>query len=142
MPSQTDISRLIQQFEKVCCALKERAGASSWDWDGRFSTALVATQDPEHKEMLALLDELFTSSYDSASIRQAPEHIATLSAKLGGMRSGQRMFSLGDGDPVLFGLWWPWDNGTRFSLRVGCHGTSDEAQALDPRALIQRSFGV
>jgi hypothetical protein len=138
MPTRST-SDVIQQIETVCRELKERGGLS-WEWDGGFSVALAVAQAPQHTEVLTLLDELFTSSHDDVSIREAPGQIASLSANLGGLRPGQKMLTLdSDDDPLLFALWWPWGGGERFSLRVGCHAVADEADAT---TLLKGCFGL
>jgi hypothetical protein len=39
---------------------------------------------------------------------------------LGGLRAGQRLFvSAPDGDPMIFGAWWPWRGNQKISLRLG-----------------------
>ena len=106
-----------------------------------MSAALAVVHDPHHRQIHALLDELFTESLDHQSVREAPERLSALSANLGGLRPGQRMYTLRpEDDPLLLALWWPWNNGTRFSLRVGCHAAGEAAQALDPATALKASF--
>jgi hypothetical protein len=140
MPTRTPAD-IIQQVEEVCRALKARGDGLSWEWDGGFSAALAVAQAPQHTEVLTLLDELFTSSFDHTNIGKARGQVAPLSGQLGGLRPGQKMLSLDpEDDPLLFALWWPWGGGDRFSLRVGCNAESEAAQALDPVAVLKGCF--
>jgi len=114
-----------------------------WDWDRRFRTAVGRVSDPEHLAVLALLDDCFPHSWDHQTIAETPKVVREIAAAWGGMRPGQLLYTFDAAEsPLLFSAWWPWDSGTTFSMRVGCH-MSAEGDAQDDMAKRLRSlFGA
>ena len=56
------------------------------------------------------------------SLAGAPEGVKALVEKCGGLRAAQLLFWGGPDDAAgVFGLWWPWGDGTTVSLRIGLH---------------------
>ncbi len=82
--------------------------------------------------MLALPRGWTTKSLDAA-----PTNLKALTQRTGGLRSNQRL--LAGADDTLYGLWWPWGNGTTITLRIGL---VDLAAHSEPVVQLRVLFGV
>ncbi len=118
MPNSPDAS--LSVLHAPCEAIVSAAqGVLQWSFDGRFraSSATFATADQD--SVRALLERGFVSCWTSKTIARAPDRARELCAKTGGLRPGQLLFGANaESDPILFGLWWPWGNGTTISIRI------------------------
>lgn len=111
-----------------------------WDWDRRFDTAVGRVSAPEHLAVLALLDSCFAHRWDHQDLREAPDMAREIADAWGGLRPGQRLYTLDPvAQPLLFAAWWPWGSGKTFSVRIGCvmpaGGETKEAMAKRIRSL-------
>jgi len=132
---------VVQDLEQACRALAD--SGLGWEWDSRFSAALAVVKDPQHHEVLDLVQAQLAAAWDYKSIRQAPGPVAELARAWGGLRPGQQMFTCDSpGALMLFAVWWPWGGDTTFSLRIGCVAEGAGAEGLDLPALIKRCFGL
>ncbi len=119
MPSSPADARLTV-LQQPCEAIVAAAGgALTWSFDDRFRACAATFPVAEMRAVRAMLQAGFTSCWDGESIGGAPPRTRELSAKIGGLRSGQLLFGANElGDPILFGAWWPWGNGTTISIRI------------------------
>jgi hypothetical protein len=109
--------------------LKATWPAPVWEWDARFATAgssFVIELEPEVRESARIA---FPRGWTAKSIDTAPDAFRALAARAG-LRSRQRVLG-GDeiSAPALFGLWWPWANADKITLRIGIMDASAEATA-------------
>ena len=90
-----------------------------WKWDGRFGTALAEFSADMKDEVLALLEKHLISSWNSFSVKKAPDVVQEIARNLGGLMAGQLLL-LSDSNqaPFIFCAWWPWGNGTKISIRL------------------------
>jgi hypothetical protein len=115
-PPDASLSVLQAPCEAIASAAQ---GVLQWSFDPRFraSAATFATADQE--SVKTLLGRGFGSCWTSGTIAQAPPRAQELCAKTGGLRPGQLLFGANaESDPILFGAWWPWGNGTTISIRI------------------------
>jgi hypothetical protein len=107
-------------LEAPCRAIVEATeGLLAWEFDGRFRAALATFPAADQAGVLAALEAGFEARWTHADIAGAPPRVVELTGKLGGVRPGQIVLTSGaESDPILVGLWWPWGNGTRISIRV------------------------
>ncbi len=92
-----------------------------WSWDPRFKCVTSSFGKDIAERARQAMTGVLDAEWSAATINQAPDEIRTLSARFGGVRQGQLLFT-GDavGGPMhLFALWWPWGDGATISLRVG-----------------------
>ncbi len=132
----SDISALLPAYD--CTELfKALQVALSWQWDGRFQTALAQICIAEQDAMRATLENHLGPAWDSATIDTAPDLVQRAIGRLGGVMPGQLLFAVGlPQDGIVFCAWWPWGNGRTISLRIGA---SQEGAAL--LALLATSAG-
>jgi len=104
---------------KLRALAEEFGGIVSWKWDGRFGTAITEFSADMKDEMLALLEKHLVSSWDSSSVKKAPDVVQEIARNLGGIMAGQFLL-LSDSNqaPFIFCAWWPWGNGTKISIRL------------------------
>jgi hypothetical protein len=109
---------------------------SPWSWDGRF--AMVASSFTSDLEPRARASAMlaFPRGWTTTSFAAAPASLQAIVERTGGLRAGQRL--LAGGDDALYGLWWPWANGTTITLRIGFAALAAEsATVLQLRALFE-----
>jgi hypothetical protein len=122
--------------------LAEMKGAwpsPEWTWDDRFgmlaSSFTVEMQDKASASAALALPY----SWDSKTLETAPPSLRDLCEACGGLRARQRLLAGRAGELVLFGLWWPWGNGTNITLRLGL-GQYEPMEP--PYPAVRELFGV
>lgn len=106
--------------ENVCREISNAfKGVLAWKWDDRFQTVLaefnVDNKERIHNSLLSRLDRVWNSS----NIEKAPEVAQTIISNLGGIISGQLLYTSDpDRDALVFCAWWPWGNGETISIRL------------------------
>jgi len=114
--------------------LKETWPPSPWEWDARLETAASSFAVELEPEVRESARNAFPRGWTAKSIDTAPDAFRALAARTG-LRSRQRVLG---GDPLtapaLYGLWWPWANGERITLRIGIMAASAEATTRLRRA--------
>ena len=100
--------------------LKELQSSFSWEWDSRFKTVLAQISIKEKDAVEKILVNYLGTAWDSVTLKEAPESVQHLLARLGGMMSGQLFYATGlPENGIVFCAWWPWGNGQTISIRVG-----------------------
>jgi hypothetical protein len=124
-PWQPLLDRLVQ--------LQSAWPGSAWGWDARFKCVSSSFSKEIAARARAAMADVLTHEWSSDSIGTAPDEVRTLSARYGGVRASQFLFTA---DPVagmlLYGLWWPWGDDATISLRVGV-ANSDRPTELFPQ---------
>ena len=113
--------------------LKQSWPGSPWSWDDRFAVVASSfTADLEPRARASAM-HAFPRGWTTKSLDTAPASLRAIAERTGGLRSNQRL--LAGADDTLYGLWWPWGNGTTITLRIG---VADGTAVMQLRAL----FGV
>ena len=116
----------------MCRQLKDAFdGVLVWTWDPRFETALAEFSVQESSRVREGLLPLFDVPWDVKTVTDAPAQVQVIKQQLGGLMPGQRLYTrLLKTGPLVFGAWWPWGNGQKISLRIGCRGVDSEIGQL------------
>ena len=90
-----------------------------WEWDSRFEGALTQFEKSNEPQIQRALSTILAHEWRVTNIEDAPEAVLIATDFLGGLRSGQTVFT-GDSDvdPFILGAFWPWGNGVTVSLRI------------------------
>jgi len=109
-------------------------GIVEWAWDGRFGTALGEFTSTEKSQVLVILEQHLVSSWDSSSVKEAPDVVQSIVKTLGGLMSGQLLL-LSDSRQAacIFCAWWPWGSGEKISIRIAPFNATlaeDDAKAM------------
>jgi hypothetical protein len=119
-------------------------GVLSWKWDSRFEAVLAEFGVAKKDSIRAILERSLRITWDSSNIGNAPEIVREISSHLGGLRSGQVLFT---SDPnqeaFIFCAWWPWGDGKIISIRIGSpfQKISDSEKAGKIQ-LFKKGFGI
>jgi len=138
------MANLGEVWESVFAALEWlRAKWPSQDWSYDRRLRCVASSIPLAREAdaRAAMAEVLPVSFTVETLAGAGEGQRALVEKCGGLRAAQLLF-WGGGDedaPGVFGLWWPWGDGTTVSLRIGLHDV-DVPKERYPR--LRDVFGI
>ena len=94
-------------------------GVLSWKWDSRFEIVLAEFSVEKKDSIHTILRQYFSTTWDTSSIKKAPDTVKRINVYLGKLRPGQMLLtsSLG-GDDYIFCAWWPWGNGKTISVRI------------------------
>ena len=91
----------------------------AWHWDDRFNAIVSEVKIENVKQVVEALEKHFDHYWDEHTIAQAPGKIQSLAARVGGVRSGQRLYNSDpDSEVILLSAFWPWQNGTKVSIRM------------------------
>ena len=107
-------------LENVCREFISAFQATlSWRWDSRFETVLAEFFVDNKDRVREILERYLSIAWDSSNIGKAPDVVRMIAGHLGGLRSGQLLFTSDPNrDALIFGAWWPWGDGNTISLRV------------------------
>ena len=94
-------------------------GNISWKWEDRFETALAEFNISDKDKIHGILERFLTNTWDSSTINNANDVAQQIVNKFDGLKKGQLLFTTDTKqDDFLFGVWWPWGNGNKISIRV------------------------
>ena len=96
-----------------------------WSYDNRFQCVASSFSADHAATARQLATALFPYVWTSRTLNTAPAMFSQIAERTGGVRSSQQLLGA---DPVgrliPYGLWWPWEEGTTISLRIGLDGAS------------------
>jgi len=106
--------------EGICRAILSALQMSLvWKWDSRFGTFLAEFGVDRKDRVRAVLESHLSNAWDGTSIGKAPPHVQVINGDLGGLMSGQMLFTSDPKqDAFVFCAWWPWGDGNTISIRV------------------------
>ncbi|MEE8428965.1 MAG: hypothetical protein V3S33_05640 [Gammaproteobacteria bacterium] len=92
----------------------------SWQWEDRFQVMLATFGVDNRDDIHTVLGRNLEITWDSSNIESASNAVSVINRNLGGLRSGQLLFSSDPSqDAFVFCAWWPWGNGETISIRLG-----------------------
>ena len=102
--------------------LRSQWPAPDWMYDRRLKCVASSIPLAREADARAAMAEVLPVSFSVDTLAGAPEGVKALVEKCGGLRAAQLLFWGGPDDAAgVFGLWWPWGDGTTVSLRIGLH---------------------
>ena len=102
--------------------LRSQWPAPDWMYDRRLKCVASSIPLAREADARAAMAEVLPASFSVETLPGAPEGVKALVEKCGGLRAAQLLFWGGPDDAAgVFGLWWPWGDGTTVSLRIGLH---------------------
>jgi hypothetical protein len=110
-----------------------------WEWDGRFGCALTTLNQGNEATGRAVLLAHLPAQWTRETLGQAPALVKQVCAVTGGLKGTQFVFSVNLGEAVIYCLWWPWGDGTTFSVRVGVASADSSS---DPKVDLRAAFDV
>ncbi len=115
------MEKTLEEFRNICNDIKTNIHSSlEWKWDTRFNVALIVLTKQQSKKVYSLLTKDFNESWNENNIEQASITVKNLVNQMFGVRNGQLLFSMNpEKRIILFSAWWPWENGTDISIRIG-----------------------
>ncbi|PQP34037.1 hypothetical protein C6A37_09840, partial [Desulfobacteraceae bacterium SEEP-SAG9] len=107
-------------LENVCRELLSAfQGIFSWKWDSWLETVLAEFDVDNKDSTRAILERCLSSTWNSSNIGNAPAIVQLINSNLGGLRSGQLLFTSDPSqDAIIFCAWWPWGDGKTISIRI------------------------
>jgi len=133
-----ELKRLSEAF------LEETQGLLTWSWDDPLSAVLAQFSVDDKDKVLEILGRFMGAKWDALEVKNAPEIVRQLAKEMGGIRSGQLLFTTDAGKRIfIFGAWWPWQDGQTISLRIGPHWTGlSDSESDDLMASFKACFGL
>jgi len=128
------------QTEQACAAIRNNSPANfSWTWDEHSQAVLLQINIQDSGTAQSLLMRGFNQEWTDQQLETMPDKVRHLANTLGGLRSGQKLFTCSpEAEPVLYATWWPWGNKTTISVRIGCL-VNGKRTSIDA---IRTTFGV
>lgn len=115
-----------EAWDLIFAALERLRGkwpSPDWMYDRRLKCVASSIPLAREPEARAAMAEVLPVSFSVDTLPGAAAGVRALVEKCGGLRATQLVFwgAGGDDAPGVFGLWWPWGDGTTVSLRIGLH---------------------
>ncbi len=132
-------------LENVCRELLSAfQGIFSWKWDSWLETALAEFGVDNKDSTRAILERYLRSTWNSSNIGKAPDIVQNINSNLGGLRSGQLLFTSDPSqDAIIFCAWWPWGDGKTISIRIApLYIKLLESEKAEQIQLVKRWFGI
>lgn len=133
------------EAEEICTSLLADLGEDlRWQWDDRFRAALTQFDSDQKDDIQNTLHQHLALTWESGSLKGAPDSVKATIASVGGLQSGQMLLtSEVNSDEFVYCAWWPWGNGETISIRVApswlATSEDDQAQTVD---LVKSWFGI
>lgn len=116
------------------------ASESSWELDERFGTSLITIDIESAQSVQESISSVFENGYDHKTIKKASK-IEKKLIKEFGIQKNQMIYITVDGEILLFCAWWPWNDNSKVSLRIGLFALSDKVlDETESAALIKEWF--
>ncbi len=108
------------EIEDICRKLMSAfQGVLSWEWENRFEAVLAKISVDKKDSVREILERYFIHVWDKANIDKASDTLQPVITQLGGLMSGQLLFTSDPNqDAFIFCAWWPWGDGKTISIRV------------------------
>ena len=132
-------------LESVCKELlSEFQGILSWKWDSRLETVLAEFGADDKDSVRAILELYLGITWDSSTIDNAPDIVQMINSNLGGLMSGQLLFTSDpDRDAFIFCAWWPWGDGKTISIRLSpSYKTPYDSGEAEQTQVFRGWFGI
>jgi hypothetical protein len=120
--------------------LRDAWPSKEWTWDHRFKCVTSSLGVEASPELRRLLEPVMPASWTGEAFRTAPPDVQSLRERCGDVRPGQLLLTgPATAGMIPFGLWWPWGDGAKISVRLGIAGCDRPAE-LYP--LLRARFGI
>lgn len=119
--SEEDMQNTHEALVETKCKelLNAFQGVLWWKWDSRFEAALAEFNVASKDKILAILNQYFTSVWDSSNISKAPRTVKDIKNHLGDLRTSQMLFTSDTTrNDCLYCAWWPWGDARTVSIRI------------------------
>ena len=114
-----------------------------WSYDTRFSVVASSFHAELEPKARAAARLALPHEWNAATIANAPAELKKIVELTGGVRASQMVMGGGSvltpNTVFLYGLWWPWGDGTTTSLRIGIGGGHIRESVL---TRLRDAFGV
>jgi uncharacterized membrane protein len=133
------------QLESVC---REFVSAFkhllTWKWDERFQVALAEFGVDKEEAIHSILEKYLQSLWDVNSIKSAPASIRAVIDDMGGLKSGQLLFTSESIEGTfIYCMLWPWGNQKTISIRISpLIQTETDAERLQQIQKVKEWFGI
>lgn len=129
----------LQSFLQNLGNVRKSWPTRGWSWDNRMMCLASTFRSDMSPVARAAVAPILPNEWNETSLRTAPPGVRELASRHGGVRAGQSMFLAPlSGGVYGFGLWWPWEEGSTISMRIGVDGAGDltyrlcEAMNVEP----------
>jgi hypothetical protein len=132
-------------LESVCKELWSAfQGILSWKWDSRFGAVLAEFGTGKKESIRAILERSLSITWHSSNIDNAPDIVREINSHLGGLRSGQLLFTSDpDREALIFCAWWPWGDGKAISIRIApFYKKLSDSEKAEKIQLFKEWFGI
>ncbi|MGZ3417492.1 MAG: hypothetical protein ACXVEF_27345 [Polyangiales bacterium] len=121
----------LSEWLSALSRIKKNWPTRGWSFDNRFGTLASTFRSDVAPVARSAIAQVLATEWSEATLRLAPQPVRDVASRTGGVRAGQYLFTHPIGGSVMaYGLWWPWEEGSTISMRVGVDGAGDMAFRL------------
>jgi hypothetical protein len=117
---------------------------ADWTWEERFRAALVVLSVEDTRTLYGALSKVCDQDWTVDNVDQCPSDVRILVNEMGGLRTGQHMFSASmEASSFAYFSSWPWNDEAHVSVRFGVfYPEGDKAKYSTSRFMIKRGLGI
>ncbi len=132
-------------IEDICRELMNAfQGVLSWQWESRFEAVLAQISVDEKDSVREVLERCLINAWDSTNIDKASDTVQAVISQLGGLMSGQLLFTSDpEKDALIFCAWWPWGDGQTISIRIApVFKIQSDSEIAERTRIFKSWFGI
>ncbi|MDG1750567.1 MAG: hypothetical protein P8I03_02725 [Thalassotalea sp.] len=110
-----------EQIENLTAELRHSLGDNiPWKYEEKLAVMLSEFAQNKSDVVLEKLRNTLTDEWHSKTAKKLPKSIKEQLGDLAKLSKNQRILAVPakDSSPALVALWWPWDHGGTYSLRI------------------------
>lgn len=121
----------LQEWLTTLTNMKSSWPTRGWSFDNRFDCLASTFRKDVAPQARTAIAQVLPTEWAEASLKTASHEIREIGRRTGGVRAGQLLYTRALGGPLIaYGLWWPWEEGSTFSFRIGVDGAGDVTLSL------------
>ncbi|GAA6204911.1 hypothetical protein [Thalassotalea sp. SU-HH00458] len=110
-----------EQIAHLTAELRHSLGDNiPWQYEEKLAMMLSEFAQNKSDVVLAKLRNTLTDEWHSKTVKKMPKELKTQLGNLAKLSKNQKILALPaqESCPAIVALWWPWDHGGTFSLRL------------------------
>lgn len=110
-----------QEIESITATLRESLGDNiTWQFDEKMQAMLSEFAQNKSDIVLEHLRVTLTDEWSFKTIKSLPSSLTSQLSDLAKVNKVQRILAVpaSENSPTIIALWWPWDHGGTYSLRL------------------------
>jgi hypothetical protein len=109
------------QIESITAELRQSLGDNiPWQYEDKMAVMLSEFAQNKSDVVFEKLQAVLTDEWHSKTVKKMPKELKSQLGDLAKLSKNQKILAVPaqDSRPAIVALWWPWDHGGTYSLRL------------------------